>query len=87
MARGLGLEERQKLDQLLRERFGYGLEKGDRDLEAQASAILKRGRVKKAEEYRILETRLDSILQDPLKKKELERISALLASVIKPLPE
>jgi|GEM_PF-4621105 len=85
MARGLPLQLRNELDQFLRERFGQGLEKGRRELKKQASAILRRGSIIEAEDYRILETRLASILDDPLKRKEIDAINDLLGTVNAPL--
>lgn len=84
-ARGFGKQERDKLNLLLQERFGHGLEKGKRELRKQAAAILKRGSIVEADEFRILETRLDSILDDPSKQKEVDKINALLATVKSPL--
>lgn len=84
-ARGLGKQERDKLDLLLKERFGHGLVKGTRELRKQTSEILKRGSIKEADEYRILESRLDSILDDPSKQKEVDAINSLLGMVKKPL--
>ena len=87
MARGLAATHREELERRLRERFGRGLESGQRDLELRAGKILKRGRINDAEEYRTLEGWLDVILHDPSMQNETGRINALLATVKKPLPE
>jgi hypothetical protein len=87
MARGLAATHRGELDRRLRERFGRGLESGQRDLELRAGKILKRGKINNAEEYRTLEGWFDAILHDPSMQNEAGRINALLATVKEPLPE
>lgn len=84
---GLDPQMRDELDSLLRAQFGHGLEKGEKALERQARLILKIGRIRRAEEYRVLETRLHMILADPSKVAEVDQINELLATVKAPLPD
>lgn len=84
---GLDPQMRDELDRLLRAQFGHGLEKGERALERQARRILKLGRIRRAEDYRVLETRLHVILDDASKLEEVDQINELLATVKAPLPE
>jgi hypothetical protein len=81
MARELGEPLRGDLDRALRERFGHGLEKGDRQLARQARTILKRGKISTAEQYRILETRLSALIDDESGADEIAKINALLGTV------
>jgi hypothetical protein len=85
MARELHPQRRDELEKLLLERFGHGLEKSKQELRKQASLILKRGRIWNADEYRVLESYLDNILEKSSKQKEIEEINALLGRVKKPL--
>lgn len=87
MARDLSPARRAQLDAILKERFGHGLAHGDRKLERQAKAILKRGKIRKAEDYRILESWLEVLLDDPSQQETVDRISALLGSVEGVLPD
>lgn len=75
------------LDAILIARFGRGIEHGKQALERQARKILRAGKIRKADEYRILESWLETMLGDPFKTAEIERINALLMSVTAPLPE
>ena len=85
--RGLSGSLRSDLDRALRERFGHGLERGDRQLARQARTILKRGRISTAEQYRILETRLSALIEDEAGANEVAEINALLMTVKDPLPD
>jgi hypothetical protein len=87
MARDLGEPLRGNLDRALRERFGHGLERGDRQLARQARAILKRGKIFTGEQYRILETRLSALIEDQAGANEVAEINALLMTVKDPLPD
>jgi hypothetical protein len=78
---------RSELDEVLVARFGHGIERGKQTLERQARKILRAGKIRKADEYRILESWLETMLSDPSKSAEIERINALLMSVTAPLPE
>jgi hypothetical protein len=85
--RGLSGSLRNELNSALRDRFGHGLERGDRQLARQARSILKRGKISTAEQSRILETRLSAIIDDDSSSEEVEQINALLATVKEPLPD
>jgi hypothetical protein len=87
MMKGMASEHRDELDRRLHQRFGRGLEAGNRELEGQALDILKKGRIAGAEDFRILDTWLNVILEEPLRQDEVKRISALLATVKQPLRE
>ncbi|MFO0994512.1 MAG: hypothetical protein U1E67_21570 [Hyphomicrobiales bacterium] len=87
MARGVGGALRRDLDRALRERFGRGLERGDRHLARQARAMLNRGKISTADQYRILETRLGALIDDEAGSDEVAQINARLATVKEPLPD
>lgn len=76
-----------ELDTILMKRFGWGLAGGTKDLEKQSRAILKRGKIRKADEYRVLERWLDVILEDSAMKTDVDRVNALLMTVKQVLPE
>ena len=85
--RDLSGQPKADLDAILIARFGHGIERGKQMLERQARKILQSGKIRKADEYRILESWLETLLSDPSKTAEIERINALLMSVTAPLPE
>ncbi|WP_162914492.1 hypothetical protein [Taklimakanibacter lacteus] len=84
---GLAPQHLARMDRLLREKFGRGLDAAKGKIEKKVHSILKRGNIKKADEYRILEAWIGMILDDPAKASDIERINALLATVTQPLPE
>ena len=85
-ARALPGDNWQKLDDLLRLKFGKGLrEEGDREA-TKVARVLKRGKIKGEAEYRLLHERAGQIFADESKKDELESIDALLAAETRKWP-
>ena len=70
----------QRLDQVLRSRFGRGLADEAKEASSELDRILRRGQIDTQGEYRILMNRVDEIYADESKRVELKRINELLAA-------
>lgn len=82
---GPGLQE--TLDSLLLKEFGFGVKDALGKRQNEIDRILKRDKILHADEYRILEERLNLIQSDPEHETETEAISKLLAKTSGPLPD
>ena len=79
-ARSLSVRDQEKLDQLLRARFGHGLSEAAEDARGEINRILRRGQIDTQDEYRLLMSRAEEIYADDSKAGELEQINRLLAA-------
>lgn len=79
--RDLTPDEVIKVDQRLREKSGIGLKTVQRAVQKKVREILKRGKVGTADEYRILQSRVEEIFDDPKKKEEHGKIVEVLSAV------
>lgn len=79
-AKGFTPKQQRELDELLRSETGRGLKEEQRLFEQHVNAIIKRGRIKNADEARLLEERVEEIYTDEQKKGELEKINRLLTA-------
>lgn len=79
-ASGLSPSAQQKLDDVLRSRFGTGLREAGEEAHRELTRIFKRGTIADAEEYRLLSHRADEIHSDGSKSAELKKINELLAA-------
>lgn len=84
---GLNPQMKTELDRRLRAQFGQGLEREEKALERRVRRILNAGKIRNAENYRTLETRLHMILDDSSKMEEVEQINGVLATVKEPLDD
>ena len=79
-AAGLSPDRHQKLDKLLRERFGRGLVEESKEFHKEVKRILKRGKIKTPDEYRLLTSYMDQIYADDSKRAEAAKVDQLLAT-------
>ena len=73
-------KERERLNALLRSRFGQEHDKIVSNREKETARILKRGKIMNDAEGRLLLARAEEIYADESKKKELETINRLLGA-------
>lgn len=79
MVRSLSQDKQSELNQILKEKFGFSLERvHDLNL-AQINQILQRGYLKNDDEFRLLLSHTDEIYADSSKKKEVETLENLMA--------
>ena len=78
MARGLSQDKLRELNQILREKFGFGLERDHNIILAKINQILQRGYLKNEDEFRLLLSQSEEIYADNSKKKEVETLENLM---------
>lgn len=78
MARGLSQDKLRELNQILREKFGFGLERDHNIILAKINQILQRGYLKNDDEFRLLLSQSEEIYADNSKKKEVETLENLM---------
>lgn len=78
IARSLSQDKLNELNQILREKFGFDLEKDHDILLAKINKIIQRGYLKNDDEFRLLSSRDDEIYADDSKKKEVENLNKLM---------
>ena len=79
MVRGLSQDKQSELNQILKEKFGFSLERAHDLNLAQINQILQRGYLKNDDEFRLLLSHTDEIYADSSKKKEVEILENLMA--------
>ena len=79
MARGLSQDKQSELNQILKEKFGFSLERAHDLNLAKINQILQRGYLKNDDEFRLLLSHTDEIYADSSKKKEVETLENLMA--------
>ena len=79
MVRGLSQDKQSELNQILKEKFGFSLERAHDLNLAQINQILQRGYLKNDVEFRLLLSHTDEIYADSSKKKEVEILENLMA--------
>lgn len=77
-AAGLRPEQRQELQALIAERFGPAVLDGNDDV--ARDQIIQRGRIRTADEYRLISARVEAIYSDHVHREELEVLHRLLAT-------
>jgi hypothetical protein len=75
----LSMAQRRGLEELLVSQFGKGLREFGRREERDLERILKSGRIRNDEEFRLVSKEAEKIYADEGKAAELKRINALLA--------
>lgn len=79
MTKSLSQDKQSELNQILKEKFGFSLER-THDLNlAQINQILQRGYLKNDDEFRLLLSHTDEIYADSSKKKKVETLENLMA--------
>lgn len=79
-ATGLRAEQTAELEALLADKFGASTRTAADD-EARRQRIIKRGRIRNADEYRMISARVEAIYDDPSRGEELEVLNGLLSEV------
>lgn len=79
MARGLSFHKLNELNRILREKFGFDLNKAHDKVIAKINRIVQRGYLKNDDEFRLLYSRVDEIYADDSKKEEVEILENLMA--------
>lgn len=79
MAKGLSQDKQSELNLILKDKFGFSLERGHDLNLAQINQILQRGCLKNDDEFRLLLSHTDEIYADSSKKKEVETLENLMA--------
>ena len=79
MAKSLSQDKQNELNQILKEKFGFSLERAHDLNLAQIKLILQRGYLKNDDEFRLLLSHTDEIYADSSKKKEVEILENLMA--------
>ena len=79
MAKSLSQDNQNELNQILKEKFGFSLERAHDLNLAQIKLILQRGYLKNDDEFRLLLSHTDEIYADSSKKKEVEILENLMA--------
>ncbi len=78
MARGLSPSQLNKLNHVLREKFGFDLDKACDKVLAKINLIVQRGYLKNDDEFRLLFSRVDEIYADDSNAKEVESLETLM---------
>lgn len=78
MARGLSLNKLTELNHILREKFGFDLDKAHDKVLAKINLIVQRGYLDNDDEFRLLFSRVDEIYEDDNKEKEVEILENLM---------
>ena len=77
-ARGLPRAQVSELNQLLRDKFGEDLQtEADRDVK-RVNRIMKRGRIRNEDEFRLVQARVEDIYADDDKQEEYATLGRLL---------
>lgn len=79
MAGDLSLHQLTELNRILREKFGFDLNKAHDKVIAKINRIVQRGYLKNDDEFRLLYSRVDEIYADDSKKEEVEILENLMA--------
>lgn len=85
MVRGLSLNKLTELNHILREKFGFDLDKAHDKVLAKINLIVQRGYLKNDDEFRMLLSRVDEIYADDSKEKEVEILENLMRDYEKSL--
>lgn len=78
MARGLSPNKLTELNQVLKEKFGFDLNKDHDKVSAKINLIVQRGHLENDDEFRLLFNRVDEIFADDSKEKEVETLENLM---------
>lgn len=78
MARGLSLNKLTELNHILKEKFGFDLDKAHDQVLAKINLIVQRGYLDNDDEFRLLFCRVDEIYADDSKEKEIETLENLM---------
>lgn len=78
MARGLSSNKLTELNQVLKEKFGFDLNKDHDKVSAKINLIVQRGHLENDDEFRLLFNRVDEIFADDSKEKEVETLENLM---------
>lgn len=78
MARSLSPHKLNELNKILREKFGFDLNKAHDKVLAKINRIVQRGHLKNDDEFRLLCSRVDEIYADDSKEKEVEILERLM---------
>lgn len=79
IAKSLSQDKQSELNQILKEKFGFNLERAHDLNLAQINQILQRGYLKNDDEFRLLLSHTDEIYTDSSKKKKVETLEDLMA--------
>lgn len=80
MARGLSLNKLTELNNILREKFGFDLDKAHDKVLAKINLIVQRGYLDNDDEFRLLFSRVDEIYADDSKEKEVKILENLMGN-------
>ena len=80
MARGLSLNKLTELNHILKEKFGFDLDKARDKVLAKINLIVQRGYLENDDEFRLLFSRVDEIYADDSKEKEVEILENLMGN-------
>lgn len=78
MARGLSLNKLTELNHILREKFGFDLDKVHDKVLANINLIVQRGYLNNDDEFRLLFSRVDEIYEGDNNKKEVKILENLM---------
>ncbi len=78
MARGLSSNKLTELNQILKEKFGFDLDKDHDKVLTKINLIVQRGHLENDDEFRLLFSRVDEIYADGSKEKEVEALENLM---------
>lgn len=79
MASSLSPSQLNELNHILREKFGFALDKVHDKFLAKINQIVQRGYLKNDDEFRLLFSRVDEIYADDSKAKEVDTLENLMA--------
>ena len=78
MARGLSPNKLNEINQILKEKFGFDLNKDHDKTLAKINRIIQRGHLENDDEFSLLSSRVDEIYADDSKEKEVETLENLM---------
>lgn len=79
MARGLSPNKLSELNQILKKKFSFDLDKDHDKVSNKINLIVQRGHLKNDDEFRLLFSRVDEIYADDGKEKEVETLENLMS--------
>jgi len=79
MIRDMTIHEQREIDNLLREKFGSGLDEVFAESDRKADKILRRGKIKSEEEFYFLREYFESIWEDDKHRERAALIDEMLA--------
>ncbi|WP_270611004.1 hypothetical protein [Bacteroides intestinalis] len=78
VARGLSPNKLNEINQILKEKFGFDLNKDHDKTLAKINRIIQRGHLENDDEFSLLSSRVDEIYADDSKEKEVETLENLM---------